>query len=406
MQVFVILSLERLTKAYFIGGMHMKKTGFILVMLILVMGVIVIGVTYKSSQVEKKNVQNNKEEINYSYTQQIASTTKGFYFGYNFDQIMFMDRKSKKVIPLCSKPECNHENYKTCNSFISNMKSGIQYYEGKLYYISKNEEHQLALFRVDEAGNNKEEVTTLVQSFQGEGESVAFRIINNHIYIEFFKDVPGDEGYMQTTLYQKKLTSKEDLIKVYDAKNPGEKVNLPQVYKNKVYFNTSFYQSVEDELMIYGELYAYDTNNNTLELLLEDIDGDVIIKGDSLFYSNHRGQLGKVNLDTLEQEIVVTMKEEDKFFDFYVDDQYIYVDNCPITMSTYVGGATVRKIMIFDYMGNLVDTIYPVGGFMVNFVGNDEYLIFDEGSSVVFFDKSQIGKQDKRWERYELLAID
>ena len=86
-------------------------------------------------------VESDVVESDFAY-QFVAESEKGYYLwerinpGWLYPRLMFLDRESGRVVPLCSRPDCTHED-EECNAYFrENNRDGggvnkqyLQYYE-------------------------------------------------------------------------------------------------------------------------------------------------------------------------------------------------------------------------------------------------------------------------------------
>ncbi len=93
----------------------------------------------------------------------IAETEEGFYITVNeyagAVTLIYFDKATRTAHPLCSAPECDHNN-PDCAAWMRDYMPQVYYYEGKLYLMSFDEEATY-LERMNPDGSNRERVRTM-----------------------------------------------------------------------------------------------------------------------------------------------------------------------------------------------------------------------------------------------------
>ena len=129
---------------------------------------------------------------------------------------------------LCSKAECTHDN-KNCNAYIGNVVSGLQVYDGHIYWINGS-----ALTRVDLSGENREIVQNL-SVFSG--MFPRFYIHRGYVYTgDVQNKVEAGKAFGVFSFKQFKLGDKEDKGKDIYTCQGSIYSYLCAPYKNQIYF--------------------------------------------------------------------------------------------------------------------------------------------------------------------------
>lgn len=88
------------------------------------------------------------------------------------NSLYFYDYKAKVAVPLCNKPDCDHNvdvDESTCNAFFSEdmfyYDKGYSYYDENLYLLGQGSqsEHSVSLYKVSLDGASREEVCKLFE---------------------------------------------------------------------------------------------------------------------------------------------------------------------------------------------------------------------------------------------------
>ena len=107
--------------------------------------------------------------VNHPFRLNAACRADGGYYLQNEGYIYYMEADTGRMILLCGKPECGHENHETCNAW-ANTKF-LTFYDGKLWYTNMDAMHDsiLTLCAMDPDGSNHRDVQALMtpQDMQG-----------------------------------------------------------------------------------------------------------------------------------------------------------------------------------------------------------------------------------------------
>ena len=80
-----------------------------------------------------ENYNQEQDAQNFSMIRNAAATENGFYVLQD-QYVYFIDKKSKKAVPLCGKPNCKHKD-NSCNAHFTHPEN-IQVYAGNLYVVA------------------------------------------------------------------------------------------------------------------------------------------------------------------------------------------------------------------------------------------------------------------------------
>lgn len=107
--------------------------------------------------------------VNHPFRLDAACKADGGYYLQNEGYIYYMEAATGRMILLCGKPECTHEDHTTCNAW-ANTKF-LTFYDGKLWYTNMDAMHDslLTLCTMEPDGSNHRDVQALMtpQDMQG-----------------------------------------------------------------------------------------------------------------------------------------------------------------------------------------------------------------------------------------------
>ncbi len=124
-----------------------------------------------AASVESDMVESDTVEADFAYPY-VAESENGYYYWERksreqwYPRLMFMDKESGRVVPLCSRPDCTHEGQE-CNAYfrdVNNNGDGVhkyylQYYERNLYAVGLSEDAYVSLFRIKADGSAEWEIS-------------------------------------------------------------------------------------------------------------------------------------------------------------------------------------------------------------------------------------------------------
>ena len=339
----------------------------------------------------------------------MTKSDTGYYYVAEAPQfarmVFYIDKEIRKATPLCSKPNCLHDDLTKCDAYINisqNVKistsfgaSGniIQYYGGYLYYLGGEYDqsginYNTFLMRMDLDGNNKVQLT----------ECFDYHVTHwclHRGYLYYFTDselcrVPIDSIKSEPSVIY------EVEYYIEEAWNTFETM---YTYKNYIYFTVL----EEDEQGKGPGRQTYCVNLDTMEKTLITIDGNCAsVEGftENKVIVSFGDKTGKVyeSIDlngTNGKEFYYEKRSDVRALS--TDNKYFYFDNLSKTVRD---SSITQMITVTDKDCNLVDTfkLPPLDVRTYNFfVPQDEdFFIFEcfnenDEHVIVMADKSQIG---------------
>ncbi|MCH5296135.1 MAG: hypothetical protein J1E85_00530 [Ruminococcus sp.] len=407
----------------------MKRLMTVVLVLIMLSGICISGCTKDENNVTDKS----ESSIDYSTDMQLTYHTiganvpmtksdKGYYYVGGDGIVIFVDKESKKATPLCTKPNCLHDDYETCDAYfdfslsspidsvVGALNTAIQYNEGSLYmicgeYDESYVKYNVYLLRTSPDGTNRERVTDYLE----------------HSFTDWFIH----RGYFyystDSSILRRPLDSlKSDSEVVFKTENFIE--DSENTYCNMLAYDNYLYFYVEevDDNENFLDSYNVCVNIDTLEAKKlknsKDENAQPLTFFDNKFLTaRFEGTdviYEKRDLDG-ENPTDVFTKKESETQTISSDGRYIYLDNRVQMVSN---GAKEQVITIYDLNMKQVDsfTFTGMGKEICNFFNpqDNEYFLLesndDEGNRIlVMADKSQIGSiGGKTLEYTELCKLD
>ena len=407
----------------------MKRFTAALIVLIMISGIFITGCTN-----DENNVTDNSESvINYSTDMQITYHTtganvpmtksdKGYYYVGGDGIVIFVDKESKKATPLCTKPNCLHDDPESCDAYfnfsLNNTADSavgvthtvIQYNEGSLYmvcgeYDESYTKYRQYLLKTNTDGTNRERVTDYLE----------------HSFTDWFIH----RGYLYYTTDSSICRRPLDALKsepevLFEAENHIE--DDMNTFHGLCAYDNYMYCIVEEkeDYETFLETYNICINLDTLEVKRLRDDNEQDISPLSFFEDKFvciSFGVGKANYQKRdlngEKPTELFSINQNEVQTFSSDGRYIYWDN---NSESVVGKADKQIIKIYDLNMNQVDsfTFEGIGNGHCNFFNpqDNEYFLLestdDDGNRIlVMADKSQIGSIGGKTIKYtELCKLD
>ncbi len=306
------------------------------------------------------------QRFNQRWYNQSCASEDAIYFVSNF-RIMFYDRESGIVAPLCAKPECSHTSA-DCNAYFTG--GSLSFYDGKLYWINNN---MGACDIMCKNPNGTQSMT--VRSVDGGliGEDLpGVGAINPEIAFHrgdvYYSAIVGDiQGAKQDTF----------VIATRTGIDNGDNDGI--IYRND-YMSEISIKPYKDEVYI----IAFGKDESTLEIYRYDIlsgDGQVIYS-DSCDISAQRGSFHamvfdgmiimtcnasvyRFDLESYDMEQIYSLNSDDGYYPYAVADGYVmfgYNDGSSFKLRTVdFGGEMLADAVLTapDINGSLL--YFPIG---------------------------------------------
>jgi len=249
----------------------------------------------------KTDVENPKSvpattESDFEY-QFVAESENGYYFWECINQerllprLLFMDRESGRVVPLCNRPNCNHEG-EECNAYYPEIdfhaagiyKEYLQYYEGSLYAVGLSEDAYVSVFSIKEDGSEWELSTKLYRTdyaVTGHWKPPELLIDGGYIYfVDWYQAVKKLEripigGRTSEIVFEGDCDVAA--LDIYRIRSKG----------GLLFFQVMSYSNEVPE-NVEGGLYCYDPEDGQCSLV-KGVIGPYSVQGDYVYYTNDEG---------------------------------------------------------------------------------------------------------------------
>jgi len=328
------------------------------------------------------------QDYNQAFVGDFVETADGYYYGWKH-RIYFCPRGEDCFYPLCSKPNCKHED-NNCNAWYGDC---FGYYDGALYAatVSLSEPQQMDIIKMNLDGTDHQVVTT-VNTKMVEGR-YSYRFHHGRFYIFncLSIDTEKTDHLFALNLSDYSITDYPQTVKIqffdnfyeeklygtaFAVKNPGE----VEPYEFQVIeMDTA---TGEDRVVVsqsVGSFYATDT---TLYYYEADLSKLNQIYGTAY----EKGNPGFRELDLQSGEIKDCGLPVENILNAYYDKDYIYATSFYLNENK----DTTRFFLSKDY--KLVDQIDLSGGLEIASVCSDRIFLKDKAQRITYYlDKSQIG---------------
>ena len=335
------------------------------------------------------NTEYNPETDNQYYFSENSDSVAvdgGYYINYA-GFLYFFDKKSKENHPVCSNLSCDHKT-ENCDAYLGDA-SYLQYYEGYLYYVIYDYDNKDAiLYRKSLDGSVVEKISKILRA------DIIPNIIIHRGYAYFAWDSKND-----STLYRIKLEKdavREKLF-VYDEKF------YPGIFRMKGYGDGVMFEASHDLNDDYTgavfNLYYYDSNENAVKLVKEDIGGEYTV-ADRMIYYYKRGGVYQYDISTKTESMFYPIEE---MVGISYDDRYLYLDNINAMNMNQISEKE-HRVYVVDTNGQLIDTI-PMPEYSC-FYGDKDFIFQDIPIGYQVLDKTQLGTGKQEWIKIPIYTYD
>lgn len=392
-------------------GKTVKKRIFVIAAIVFI--ILIVLITYinthntknKSTSVintDLSNVEEDSDSQSYwsSTGHSFAKTENGYYFVSDTGQyLMYFDKESKDVIPVCGKADCQH-NSSTCNAYLGQgqfLLDTIYYNQGYIYLISYAGGYA-TLVQVNADGSGRKEVAKLMPSDGGSSIRLVFH--GNEVYVYDRGANIGSEDEKSECIIRVSLTSGEQET-VYEYKGISATIDSAKSFGNKLFF--ILYEGNRDketkQLIIESKgLYSYDYDTGqTSEVTDKNIYDYYFDTQNQILYSFVKGEgLYKTDIESGEENLIYKADSVMSMCNMSYDGTYIYLDNIFYCTGVAVGKkrGENKKCIVLTQDGTVVNTI-SCKNYLTIYYGDNHYMFADRpgedlASGLVYIDKNEI----------------
>lgn len=230
----------------------------------------------------------------------VAESENGFYFWEHRSEeryvprLMFLDKESGKVVPLCNKPDCMHEG-KECNACFPDLDFGedgidkhyLQYYEGSLYAVGVSSDNYVSLFRIEPDGSEWEISTKLYRAdYAATGQWRTLDIWINDGYVYF-----SDAKQKKAKLERMPIGGRSGEV-LFEGNSDAVEVQIFRIEcspkEQCVFFQARIFEDKSIEHSV-GGLYQYDISTGECGLVKIDLSGPYTVRNGKVYYGSMEG---------------------------------------------------------------------------------------------------------------------
>ncbi len=327
----------------------------------------------------------------------VAESENGYYFWERISQdnlyprLMFMDKESGRVVPLCNRPDCVHEG-EECNAYFRGQhddgggvhKEYLQYYDGNLYAVGLSEDAYVSLFRIKADGSAEWEISAKLYrtdyAATHSWESPEILIDGGYAYfVDWFQKIKK--------LERMPINGGASEI-VFEGDSDASEVVIYRIKSNdgSLFFQVMSYHPDDIPVNVVGVLYRYDPATEQSSLV-KAFTGPYSIRSGFVYYGSSEG-LCRYSIRDQITEILANQPLEVPITTLTKD----YIILCDqMTDST---------LIIYDYEGKEITTVPNTLGLAWYFGGDSDVLFgecWNDDTSLCFLDLNR-PVEELRWE--------
>lgn len=316
----------------------------------------------------------------------VAESENGYYFwecispDHLYPRLMFMDKESGRVVPLCNRPDCVHEG-EECNAYFrENHDDGggvdkryLQYYEGNLYAVGLSEDAYVSLFRIKADGSAEWEISAKLYrtdySVTGHWKQPEILIDDGYVYFV--------DWYQKIKKLERMPINGGTSEVLFEGDSDASAVDIYQIKSNDgaLFFQVISYPDDIPENVV-GALYSCDSATGQCSLVKAFV-GPYSVYDGFVYHSTSEG-LCRYSIQDQTTEILVA--------------QPMHVPNITLTREYIIrcdqwedGG----MLTLYDYEGKEITTVPNTLGLAWYFGGDSDMLFgecWNEYTSLCFLD--------------------
>ncbi|MCM1190838.1 MAG: DUF5050 domain-containing protein [Butyrivibrio sp.] len=348
---------------------------------------------------ESDRMGTGTDEADFAYPY-VAESEKGYYFWERvspdqfYPRLMFMDRESGRVVPLCSRPDCTHEGME-CNAYfrvVENDGGGVhkyylQYYEGDLYAVGLSEDAYVSLFRIRADGSGEWEISAKLYrtDYAATGEWKTPHVLIHGGYVYF------DDRYQKIQKLERMSIDGGPSEVLFTGDRDASAVSIQRIKSNGdlLFFSVmSYWNDTPENAEVAA--YRYDPAAGQCSMVLEGFLSTFSVRDGFLYYSSAEG-LRRYSIQDQTTELLVEQPMNVPTITLTRD----YIILC----DQWGDGGTLT---FYDYEGKKITTVpntLNVGWYF----GGDSDMLFgecwDDYLSLGFLD---LRRPVKKWQWEEL----
>lgn len=237
------------------------------------------------------------DDQNFSIMKEAVYSNDGFYvFNQSKNVIEFVDKKTNKAVPLCSKPNCSHSD-SNCDAFFETI-NGIYVYEGHIYVMAYDRSsNNVCLYRMNMDGSERTEIRKLYNvEDDDKGYSIELILHRGYGYL-WVRLSDGDVLTKdKAVLYRISLDS-DDKTEILSLNDYEAFINIVNVEGDNIYISTDHYKKPNISSGIEDKGYCYNINDQELEELQVPENQSFDASYNGKLYSMHKERDSETLLD-------------------------------------------------------------------------------------------------------------
>lgn len=209
------------------------------------------------------NIDKDVEDQAFTSLRYAAYTDDGFYvYDKSTNLISFVDKKTCKMLPLCSKPDCTHS-YITCDAFYYSLQA-IFAYDDKIYIVADDvETSTMCLYRLNKDGSERTLIKSLFAIENDTSYSFNFALHKGCLYM--ISDTFDDKSYTEddSVLYCYSLDSK-DKKEILNHKGCSASIRIVNFDGNNMYLRVFNIKNPNGKIEEEIKYLCYNIKNETM----------------------------------------------------------------------------------------------------------------------------------------------
>lgn len=333
----------------------------------------------------------------------MAKSNKGYYINYDGQKLYYMD-ENKKLIPVCAKLECNHEDF-NCSATKSAEGFRVYVHNNKLYFVTLDMES--LEYWLYEANLDGSEQTKLAYLFKQGDDGITYELMLHRGYAYFFVANHSMIDSSVRELYRIELNKNAKKETIDTVEGYGSSFIRVVGYGEYVYYQKGSFDNKEGD-NFRTDLYRFDINTCKTNKVYSGTMYDYYVDQDELFFMND-SDMSKLNIETGKIKNVFTIEAGNSGLNFNYDGTYFYIDNAALILASEGEKEDKdRVIQIFDKAGENIKNL-KIGNRNKFIYGDEQYLFLyndreiPEGTNAIVsvYDKSQITSNNDEWVHIE-----
>lgn len=324
----------------------MKK----LIMITLLAAVIVAGC-------DDGNENNKGDSQSFARVRRGVYSDQGFY-AIDEDNclVYFIDKNSYKSTPLCSKPNCSHDD-SSCNAFYGELE-GICVNDGFVYvtvydYDAESDTESMELYKLSPDGSEKNRVRTLFRIGDEEqaGYSVDF-IIHRGVGYLAVNRFPAHEEEWEQILYRVSLED-DGMDEIYKIKGYAPDIRIHNAYEDNIYFTSGVHKdfSLDSDEVVTAHCYN-SRDESVTDIPVPDNQQFEACYAGKVYSAECDGDMEKLEFFTSDidgrNNKSVYKKENIVTWDISCDERYSYIK---YIYNEQIDDTPDSRMLILDYAG-------------------------------------------------------